>query len=228
MTDRGPGPADATQGDLCVVAGVGPNLGAAVARRFAAGGYGVVLMGRNAARLHELTDELRAAGHDAWPVVADVTDDEALLEAAATCAELGSTRVLVYNAASIRQRSINDMTVDELDAEMQIIAMGAVRAVQAFLPNLQKAAPSTILFSGGGAAIEYRPDYLALTMGKAALRAFAFALAEEVAPAGIRVAQATIARGIRPDSLPAEELAERYWELHRQDPVAWQVEHVYH
>ena len=55
---------------VCVVAGVGPGTGAALCRRFAAGGYRVAMLARDAQRLAALEREIE--GSRGYAV--DVTD----------------------------------------------------------------------------------------------------------------------------------------------------------
>ena len=45
-------------GPVCVISGVGPGTGSALARRFARGGYRVAMLARNAERLNTLGHEL--------------------------------------------------------------------------------------------------------------------------------------------------------------------------
>ncbi len=79
---------------VCLITGVGPGTGAALARRFAQG-YRVAMLARNAERLADLERELPSAR--AFPC--DVSDESQL---AATFdkirGELGSPRVVVHNA----------------------------------------------------------------------------------------------------------------------------------
>jgi NADP-dependent 3-hydroxy acid dehydrogenase YdfG len=49
----------------CLVTGVGPGTGAALVRRFAAGGYRVAMLARDAARLERLAGEI--PGTAAYP-----------------------------------------------------------------------------------------------------------------------------------------------------------------
>ena len=46
----------------CIVVGVGPGLGAALARRFAAGGHSVAMAARNSHRLTNLVTEIESDG----------------------------------------------------------------------------------------------------------------------------------------------------------------------
>jgi NAD(P)-dependent dehydrogenase (short-subunit alcohol dehydrogenase family) len=56
---------------VVVVTGVGPGTGAAIARRFAQGGYAVAMLARNRERLAQLEREI--PGARAYPC--DVTDE---------------------------------------------------------------------------------------------------------------------------------------------------------
>ena len=73
-----------------LIAGVGAvqGLGAAIARRFSAGGYPVVVAGRSGEKLAAVVEVLNGLGGDAIGVVGDVTDaaDVARFVAAAQAA----------------------------------------------------------------------------------------------------------------------------------------------
>jgi NADP-dependent 3-hydroxy acid dehydrogenase YdfG len=77
---------------LAVVIGVGPGLGAAVARRFAER-YAVALVARQADYLERMAGEIKAAGGEAFPVPADVSDQAALAGAFAT---IRASRILKF------------------------------------------------------------------------------------------------------------------------------------
>ena len=55
---------------ICVITGVGPGTGTALARRFANGGYRVALLARNAKRLGDLSQVLPGSR----PYPCDVSD----------------------------------------------------------------------------------------------------------------------------------------------------------
>jgi NADP-dependent 3-hydroxy acid dehydrogenase YdfG len=46
---------------VCLISGVGPGTGSALVRRFAAGGYRVAMLARNAERLAELAKQVPSA-----------------------------------------------------------------------------------------------------------------------------------------------------------------------
>src|SRR4029077_7709191 len=80
---------------LAIITGVGPGTGAAMARRFHAGGYQVAMIARNGARLAELARELS----DSFAVACDVSDAAAFLAALdGISARAGAPKVIIHNA----------------------------------------------------------------------------------------------------------------------------------
>src|SRR6202042_3325182 len=80
---------------VCVISGVGPGTGSALARRFAEGGYRVAMLARNKERLNGLQKQLpNATGYRCG------VSDAAQIEAAASAVErdLGSPGVVIHNA----------------------------------------------------------------------------------------------------------------------------------
>ena len=80
---------------VCLISGVGPGTGSALARRFTEGGYRVALLARNEERLAALEQQL--SGAKAYRC--DVSDP-AQIEAVASAVErdLGSPGVVIHNA----------------------------------------------------------------------------------------------------------------------------------
>ena len=61
-------------GKVAAILGVGPGLGAAVARRFAGEGFAVALMARREESVAGGREEIEGRGGTALPVTADATD----------------------------------------------------------------------------------------------------------------------------------------------------------
>jgi NAD(P)-dependent dehydrogenase (short-subunit alcohol dehydrogenase family) len=80
---------------VCLISGVGPGTGSALAKRFAEGGYRVALLARNEERLAALEKELP----NARAYRCDVSDP-AQVEAVASAVErdLGNPGVVIHNA----------------------------------------------------------------------------------------------------------------------------------
>jgi NAD(P)-dependent dehydrogenase (short-subunit alcohol dehydrogenase family) len=117
-----------TDKKVATVIGVGPGLGAALARRFAAD-YAVALVARNAEKLSELGREIAAAGGISLVVPADVSKEHELAGAFERIrSELGDTDILLYNTRiGMELRSIR-ATARTQDARKAIVAFGAKRA----------------------------------------------------------------------------------------------------
>ena len=80
---------------ICVVSGVGPGTGSALVRRFAAGGYRVAMLARDAERLARIEQEM--PGTKAYPCdVADPTQIETTADRIER--ELGAPDTVVHNA----------------------------------------------------------------------------------------------------------------------------------
>ena len=200
----------------CLIVGAGPGLGSALARRFGAGGFRLGLISRKAEGLNALVAELGSAGHEATGETADAGDPQALGAALeAIQARLGSAAVLIYNAALLRPGGPLELSPDRLAEEFGVNVQGALVAAQAVVPAMRDRGRGTILFTGGGLALEPYPAYASLALGKAALRSLAFSLHKELAADGIHVAVVAICGIVEPGGpFDPDRIAEHYWRLH--------------
>jgi short-subunit dehydrogenase len=219
-------------GSLCTIVGMGPGVSAAVAGRFANQGFDIGMVGRSAARLAECAAELEKAAAPARAItaVADSGNAGALRAALAKVAEQAgrSVSVLVYNAYSPQQGLPSVLKPEELEASFRVNVTGALVAAQAVLPAMRAAGRGTILFTGGGLALEPYPPYAALAVGKAGIRSLALSLAGELEPMGIHVATVTICGFVKPGTYyDAARIAEVYWELHGETQGAFRSEVVF-
>jgi NAD(P)-dependent dehydrogenase (short-subunit alcohol dehydrogenase family) len=109
-----------------------------------------------------------------------------------------------------------------------VIIVGARVAADAVLPELRDGG-GTLLFTGGGYALHPSKKFASLSVGKAALRAYAQMLHDQLAGTGVHATSVTITAEIGsgdPRFDPAV-IARSYLELHRQPETEWQHELVY-
>jgi NAD(P)-dependent dehydrogenase (short-subunit alcohol dehydrogenase family) len=224
-----------SQPNVAAVIGVGPGLGASVARRFAREGFAVALLARRAAVLEPVERAIRDAGGKALSVPADATDAASMGAAFARVAEvLGAPSVLVYNAGVFQMASVLDTTPAQVEQSFRANCLGALIAAQQVLPAMLKRGRGTILFTGATASLRGSARFASFAIGKFGLRALAQSLAREVGPQGIHVAHVIVdgqidtpsmramAAGRDPATMLAPDaIAETYWALHAQDPTAW-------
>lgn len=85
------------------------GLGAALARRFAAGGLLAVVTGRTADRLDVLTREIQAAGGAALAGAGDVTEPAFVKTTLQRLRSLGRLEAAVFNAGGNRWKPTLDM-----------------------------------------------------------------------------------------------------------------------
>src|SRR6201992_416095 len=155
-----------------VIVGAGPNLGAAVARRFGREGMSVGLIARNAAKLEELADVLNEEGITADFVAVDIRDSDAL---GAAIGFLGARAGPV--ASSV---------------------LGAVAAARAVVGPMLDAGAGSILYTTGGAAIKPYPERAGVGVSFAGEVAYARMLHEELAEQGVHVGHTALAGRIAP------------------------------
>lgn len=216
--------------ETSLIVGVGPGLGAALARRFAAEGLKVALAARDAARLKPLADEIsgRAYGCDA-------TQEEAVAALFRQVdAELGPPDLVVYNAGAYLPKTVLETEPAAFERCWRVGCFGGFlvgrAAARAMLDEgTAETGAGTILFTGATASLRGSARFVNLAVGKFGLRAVAQSMARELGPRGIHVAHIVIdgqigpagGSGDRDDRLHPEAIAETYWALHRQPRSAW-------
>lgn len=220
---------------VAVVVGVGPGLGAAVARRFAREGFAVGLVARTAARCEAVQRDVEEAGGRALSAPADAADPASIAAAFARVkASLGPVDVLIYNAGVFRMAGALEITPQEIEDAWKINCFGGFVSAQAALPDMLDRGRGTILFTGATASLRGGARFATLAVGKFGLRALAQSLARELGPRGVHVAHVVIdglidtprVRAMFPDRdaaalLSPDALAETYFQLHAQPPSAW-------
>src|SRR4051794_33230525 len=203
-----------------VIVGAGPNLGAAVARRFGSAGFSVGLIARDEDKLRTLADELRGDGLTADHATADIRDADGLAQAISGLAErLGPVEVLEYSPLPSREfmKPILETTVDDVRGPLEFSVLGAVAAATAVLPAMIDAGRGTILFTTGGAAVNPYPLRAGVGISFAGEVAYARMLHDEVRDRGIHVVHTAIGGRIAPggDHEPAD-VAEVLWRQHTE------------
>ncbi|HSO03065.1 MAG TPA: SDR family NAD(P)-dependent oxidoreductase [Candidatus Limnocylindrales bacterium] len=218
------GPDSGRPAPHAVVVGVGPGLGASLARTFAAAGYDLTLVARTPASLTPVAEEVRATGRTVREELLDVSDPDAVRDAVRR-ADQWQVISLLHHNASMHAGGLLDSDPATLRASVEINALAAIVAVQAALPGLV-ATGGRVTWTGGGVALSPTGEYGVLALGKAAMRAAGFALAQELAPRGVTLRMLTIKGFIRPGGrFDPDRIAEAFWAF-AQEPDA-DVERLY-
>jgi NADP-dependent 3-hydroxy acid dehydrogenase YdfG len=203
-----------------IIVGAGPNLGAAVARRFGGEGMSVGLVARDEAKLAKLTEDLAAAGITAEFAAADIREASALSSAIGSLTEsLGPAEVLEYSPLPAREfmKPILETGVDDVRGPLEFSVLGAVAAATTVLGPMVERGSGTILFTTGGAAIRPYPARAGVGISFAGEVAYARMLHEELADRGVHVGHTAVAGRIAPDGdHEPDEVADVLWRHHTE------------
>ncbi|MFE0624855.1 SDR family NAD(P)-dependent oxidoreductase [Priestia aryabhattai] len=203
---------------LIVVVGAGLGIGNHVAKKFGVNNFRVVLVSRNQESLNQYVEELSSEGIESYAVVADAASPLSLTEAFNQIKKnYGTTDVLVYNPAVLKDGKPTSLTSEILMSHYQVDVASALHCALQVIPDQVKQKAGTILFTGGTLAMYPSADWTTLSIGKAALRNLAFTLAEELKSKGIFVGTVSIGGSVAPDTHFAPDLiAEKFWELYEK------------
>ena len=219
---------------ICLITGVGPGTGSALARRFAEGGYRVALLARNEERLSALAAELG----DAAAFVCDVSDPAQLGAVAAEVERtLGAPEIIIHNAVGGAFGSFQDIDPEVLNRNFQINAMGLLYLARRFSPAMVAAGKGAFIVTGNTSALRGKANFAGFAPTKAAQRILAESMARDLGPKGVHVAYIVIDAVIdlpwtqaafnKDGSKPADffvqpaSIADEAWHVAHQSRDAW-------
>ncbi|HVL02576.1 MAG TPA: SDR family NAD(P)-dependent oxidoreductase [Dongiaceae bacterium] len=172
---------------VCVVAGAGPGNGMAYGRRFREGGYRVVLLARDAARLNSLIAQEVDPNHLSARAC-DLTDGAAIQTIfAEIAAELGPVETLIYNAGNGFPDTLDAFDADRFEQAWRLNQWGLLQCVRQVVPSMRERSGGNILISGATASLRGSPRFLSFAAAKAGQRSVAQSLAKQLMPEGIHV-----------------------------------------
>ncbi|MFN3197162.1 MAG: SDR family NAD(P)-dependent oxidoreductase [Bradymonadia bacterium] len=218
---------------VCVVAGVGPGLGLALVKAFAAEGYAVAALARNIDALDALVGSIDGA----YAFACDVTDEAGVHSTfEAIRSQLGPISALMYNAGSGVWGTLDDIEVANLEMSWRVNTLGLFHLTRAAIADL-RATKGALGITGATAALRGKPKTLAFASSKAAQRSMAQSFARQLGPEGVHVFYAIIdgmidlpkTRQMMPDApedffLKPDEIAAAYVQVAHQPQSAWTFE----
>jgi NAD(P)-dependent dehydrogenase (short-subunit alcohol dehydrogenase family) len=219
---------------VCIIVGVGPGNGAALARAFSGAGYAVALLSRSAQTSKALAAELpdaRAYGCDAGSPESIAASFDAAI------GQLGDPEVLVWNAGSGVFGDVEHLGLEAFEASWRVNALGAFAASQRVIPAMKQRGRGAIVFIGATASVKGGARTAGFSSAKAAQRGLAQSMARHLWPAGIHVALIVVDGVVdlprtrqqmadKPDDffIKPEGVAATALALVRQDRSAWSFE----
>lgn len=128
-------------GRVAVITGASSGMGHASARVLAGRGAKLALLARRQGPLDELAAEIRRSGGTALAIVTDVTDEASVNAAAATVQrEFGGADIVFNNAGVMLPGAVGQQPFSEWQQQIDLNVTGAMRVIQAFVPQLEAAA----------------------------------------------------------------------------------------
>ena len=227
---------------VAILVGAGDAIGAAVARRFAAGGYAVCICRRDAAKSQTVVDELRAAGHQVHAFSVDARQEAEVQDLFNRVEkEIGPIEVCLFNAGSNVNKPLLDTTEKLFFKAWELACYAGFLTGREAARYMVPRGRGTILFTGATASIRGGAGFAAFAAAKFGLRAVAQSVARELAPKNVHVVHLIIdgaidskaihrrlsaATGVMPDLAPdsliqTSSVAEAYWALHNQSRDGW-------
>lgn len=213
--------------ETAIVAGVGPGLGAALARAFSREGYAVGLLSRKLESGEPVAGEIQSRGGKALVLAVDVTRREAVFQAIKKCrVELGTATVLAYNASGFGRGNFLDLDADVIRQSFDVGVMGAVHLAQALIPEMLKNGHGFISLTGATASLRGRAGFAPLAIAKSSLRMLGQSLAREFHPQGIHVVHMIVDGQIDTPRLRARDPGRAVETLIPPDAIADAVIHA--
>jgi NAD(P)-dependent dehydrogenase (short-subunit alcohol dehydrogenase family) len=161
------------------------GLGRQIAEAALAAGHYLVATARDPASLSDLAARY---GSQVLPVALDVTDPEAA--AAAVCAgteAFGRIDVVVNNAGYANLAAVEDVSLDDFRAQVDVNLFGVVNVTKAALPVLRAQGGGHIIQVSSVGGRLATPGLSAYQAAKWAVGGFSEVLAREVGPLGIKI-----------------------------------------
>jgi NAD(P)-dependent dehydrogenase (short-subunit alcohol dehydrogenase family) len=216
-------------------------LGAAIGRRFARGGYPILLAGRNAVKLEATAREMQGMGARVGFAVGDAASAEDARRFVAEAQRLAPLAVAIHNAGSNEPAPFLEVSEQRFTQHWREHALGGFQLAQAALPLLVDHGGGSLFFTGASASLRGKAKFAPFASAKAALRNLAQSIAREYGPQNIHVGHVVIDGGIEGDRLLSraphltaqrgvdgllhpDGIAEAYWDMHHQHRSAWTLE----
>ena len=215
---------------ICLITGVGPGTGTAIARRFSEK-YDVAMLARNRDRLANLRNENK----NLYPYQCDVSDPEALKKTIDSVGkELGNPSVVIHNAVGGAFGNFLEVDLSVLEHNFQVNTMALMQLGQLIAPNMIENGNGAIICTGNTSAYRGKAGFSGFAPTKAAQRILAESMARYLGPKGIHVAYVAIdavidlewTRKRNPDApddyfCKPDDIAGEVWHLAHQPKSAW-------
>jgi 3-oxoacyl-[acyl-carrier protein] reductase len=170
------------------ITGASRGIGRACALALAQAGARVAVAARNLEQLETLAGEIRAQGHDAFPIVLDLASAESIKEALAkTAKDFGAITILVNNAGITKDNLALRMKKDDWDTVIATNLTGAFLAIQQVLQGMMRERWGRIINISSVVGESGNPGQANYVASKAGLIGLTKSIAQEMGSRNITV-----------------------------------------
>jgi len=233
---------DGRKSGVALLVGAGDAIGAAVARRFAAGGYSVCVARRNSREVPQsCAGDRRNRRHRTRRQCGVRIEETVQALFAEVESELGPVEVCLFNAGANVKSPLIETSARLFFKAWELACYAGFLTGREAARYMVPRSRGTILFTGATASLRGGSGFTAFAAAKFGLRALAQSMARELGPKNIHVAHLIIdgaidskaihrrlsaATGMMPDLAPdgliqTSSVAEAYWALHNQSRDGW-------
>lgn len=176
------------EGKVALVTGGGGGIGSAIARRLASEGAHVVVTDVNAESAEAVAADIRASGHKASSIAANIAKAEECHALVKTVlAAQGTVDILINNAGINRRGNIMAISADDWDATFAVNIDAMFHLCRAVIPQMMERGGGAIVNTASQWGLHPAPNHIAYNVSKAAVASFTQNLARDYAPHKIRV-----------------------------------------
>ena len=179
-------------GKTAIITGAGRGIGRATAIAFAKEGIHVGLIGKTAANLEKVAEELREYGVNVTFAAADVADNESVIAAVEHVkSELGPIDILINNAGIGKFGKFLELSPEEFKQIIDVNLMGMYYVTRAVLPEMIERQTGDIINISSTAGQKGAPLTSAYSASKFGVLGLTESLMLEVRKHNIRVTALT-------------------------------------
>lgn len=213
------------------IIGAGKGLGMSIAKSFGKNDFQVALVARNAAKLQEMVDELKAEGIEASYFIADIFSKEQIEQAITNIKEqYGQIDVLEFSptAGNYPPTSVLELTVENVRDSFEAYVVSAIQVVNAVLPDMLAKKEGSLLFTTGLSAMYPVPMMGNIGIALSGLRNYVANLHTSLAAQGIFVGHRSLGLLIKESGTGAindPDVIGDMWYQAYMDKTVWEEEY---
>jgi len=173
---------------IILITGASSGIGKETAIEFAKLGANIILVARKKDKLEQVANELKKFNVSTLICQCDISKKDQVKEMSKTILEkFESVDILVNNAGFAIYGSVSDLTIDEIESQMETNYFGMIYCIKNFLPSMLKKKSGHIVNVASVAASFGLPGIASYCASKFAMLGFSEGLKHELKNTGVGI-----------------------------------------